>query len=141
MERAPGHKPRTHATHPGLQLPEHDAVPTPGDDPNLPAGQMVQVPALAREYWPAGHMNAVALVDAATQAYPAGQDPEQPAVVCPDVAPKVPAGQAVQEPAPAREYVPAGQMDAVGDVDPEPQAYPAGHVPLHVATSMPATAP
>jgi hypothetical protein len=54
----------------------------------------------------------------------------------------VPAGQAVQAQAPAREYWPAGQAGVgVADVEPAGQAYPAVHGPLHAAVVRPVVAP
>ncbi len=53
----------------------------------------------------------------------------------------MPAGQGLQEPAPAREYVPAGQMEGVGVVDPEAHAYPAVHSPEQVELVKPDVAP
>ena len=58
----------------------------------MPAGQGVQEGALAREYVPAGHRDAVALVDPGGQAYPAAQLPEQAAEKRLLWAPKVPPG-------------------------------------------------
>jgi hypothetical protein len=60
----------------------------------------VHDPAPARENLPTGHVACVALVEPAGQACPAEQGPLQDALGKADVAPKVPAGHAVQLPAP-----------------------------------------
>ncbi len=80
-------------------------------------------------------------MDPAGQAYPATQLPLHTADVKPVLAPKLPAGHGVQDPAPAREYCPAGQMDAVGDVDPATHAYPAVQLPEQDAVVRPVEAP
>jgi hypothetical protein len=56
----------------------------------VPPGQGEQVPALDTLYLPAGHSNAVALVDPAGQAYPAVQFPVQAGVDNPGADPYVP---------------------------------------------------
>ncbi len=53
----------------------------------------------------------------------------------------MPAGQLVHDDAPAREYVPAGQMDAVGDVEKAGQAYPAVHGPVQLEFNSPVALP
>jgi hypothetical protein len=93
--------------------------------------------AAGREYVPAGHSCAVALVDPAGHAYPAVQLPEQAAVVRPEVSPYVPAGHApehlavlrraaspnvpcghrVQALEAGRLYLPTGQGSAVADTE------------------------
>jgi hypothetical protein len=117
--------PAGHA-YPALQVPLHRAVlnPTAVTLNQVPAGQSVHDPAPARLYWPAGQINAVALVDSAAHAYPAVQLPLQVAVFKPSsvVLNQVPAGQLLHDPAPARLYRPAGQMDAVALVDPAAHA-------------------
>jgi hypothetical protein len=75
--------------------------------PYSPGTQSVQAPAPASAYLPDGHWAAVEVVDPAGHAYPAAQFPVQVAVVSPAVDPNVPAGQSVQAPAPASEYLPA----------------------------------
>ena len=127
----------------------------------MPAGQSLQTPAPAREYFPVGHWLAVALVDPAGHAYPAvhapthwsvvwaaalpyrpaAQLPVHADVISPTVEPNRPATQLVQDPDPATEYLPAGHWLAVADVDPMGQAYPAVHAPLHVEDVSPAVAP
>ena len=52
------------------------------------------------------------------------------------VAPYRPALQLLHTPAPAREYVPAGQLTAVELVDPAGHTYPALQLPEHAATDM-----
>ncbi len=109
----------------------------------MPAGQAVQEPAPAREYWPAGQMDTVALVDPAGHVYPAAHNPTQPAVAWPPTspyrpalhgpvhvaramaveAPCLPAGQGVHAAAPARENCPAGHVVWVADALPAGQAY------------------
>ncbi len=78
---------------------------------------------------PAGQVTAVALTDAGGHAYPAVQGPLHAADGRPAVDPYTPAGQSVHDPAPANEYRPAGQMDAVELTDPATHAYPALHAP------------
>ena len=73
--------------YPGAQGPVQAAEPMPPVAPYRPAAQSVHVAAPAREYLPAGHRLAVALVDPAGQACPATQLPEQAAVDRPVVAP------------------------------------------------------
>ena len=70
-------------------------------------------------------------------AYPAVQLPVQAAEGRPLVAPYVPPGQSVQTAAPAWEYVPAGQTDAVALVDPAAHAYPAVQFPVHDDAARP----
>ncbi len=90
---------------------------------------------------PAGQVTAVALTDAAGQAYPAVQGPLHAADGRPAVDPYTPAGQSVHDPAPANEYFPAGQTDAVEFVDPTAHAYPALHAPSQLAVHRPLTDP
>ncbi len=47
----------------------------------------------------------------------------------------------MQLPAPAKLYCPTGQMEAVADVDPTGQEYPAVHAPLHVDDVRPGEPP
>jgi hypothetical protein len=86
-------------------------------------------------------MDGVALVDPAGQAYPDVQGPVHAAVGRAVVLPYVPAGQAVQDDAPAREYCPTGHAAAVGDMDPAGQTYPAVHSPLHMDVARPVVDP
>ncbi len=127
--RPPGHSP--------LQF----AVPSADALPNRPAGQALQVPAPGREYVPAAHTVAVALVDPAGHACPALQGPLHRAVLKPATVTlnQVPAGQSLHAPAPARLYCPAGQTDAVALVDPAAHAYPAVQLPLQVAVLRPSS--
>jgi len=122
--------PATHA-YPVLQLPEHDADVRPADAPCKPAGHGVHRDAPDRLYVPAGHTDAVRLVDPATHAYPALQFPLQLADVRPADAPYRPALQTVHKPAPGKLYCPAPQIDAVEFVDPAGHAYPALQLPEH----------
>ncbi len=64
---------------PAAQGPLHAAVlrPTAETLNQVPAGQSVQATAPARLYLPAGHTDAVELVDPAGQKYPAEQAPPQ----------------------------------------------------------------
>ena len=123
--------------YPALQLPLHTAVDRPLVPPYSPAAQSTHAPHPDSEYRPGGHTDAVALVDPATHTYPAVQlavqldtdkpdaDPYRPASHGPlqaavdmaVVAPNSPALQLVQTPAPARLYVPSGQVTAVGTMD------------------------
>ena len=129
--------------------------------PYVPAGHALHDPAPPTLYWPAAHIAAVPLVDPATQANPALQFPLQLALDSPAVAPYVPAGhgplhaadasavvapyrpalQFVHTPDPLMLYLPTGQGDAVGDVEPAGHTYPAVQLPLQPAVPMPDTAP
>ena len=126
-------------------------------DPYRPAAQSTHTLAPLSEYLPAGHANAVAFVDPATQMYPALQLPVHPGDDRPDVdpynpaahgavhdaapilavAPYSPAAQFVHTPAPAREYLPAGQLTAVALTDAAGHAYPALQLPEHPAVARP----
>ena len=53
----------------------------------------------------------------------------------------MPTGQGLQAPAPAKEYVPAGQMEDVAVEDPAGQVYPAVHSPEQDAVVRPVEAP
>ena len=152
--------PATHA-YPAAQLPLHAADGRPAVAPYVPAGHALHNPAPLKLYWPTPHITAVAFVDPATQACPALQLPLHPALDRPAVAPYVPAGHgAVQEadaragvapyrpalqfvhtPDPLMLYLPTGQGDAVGDVEPAGHTYPAVQLPLQPAVPMPDTAP
>jgi hypothetical protein len=136
-------------------------VVKPGVLPYRPAAQSVHTPALPVEYLPTGQIAAVALVDPATQKYPAAHVPVHDEDDRPDTAPYRPAGhgpvhedvfslwlapyrpalQLVHEPAPDRENVPGWQLTAVALVDPAGHAYPAAQLPLHVGKGMAADAP
>ena len=105
-----------------MQLPVQAAPVRPDVSPYRPAAQSVQAPAPLKLYFPGLQMAAVVLVDPATQANPALQLPLQPAVGRPLVAPYVPAGHSVQDPAPAKLYRPELQIAAVALVDPATQA-------------------
>ena len=52
-----------------------------------------------------------------------------------------PAAHGVQALEPAKLYLPTGQGDAVGDVEPAGHTYPAVQLPLQPAVPMPDTAP
>ncbi len=137
-----------------------------GDDrpelaPYRPGMQSVQDAVPPVENVPGGHRAAVALVEPVTHAkpevhgplqpadvrptvapyLPPGQGPLQDAVVSPRESPYRPAGQSVHTPAPARLYLPAGQMEAVADTLPSGQAYPGWHGPLHAAVVRPEALP
>ena len=93
LDRPSGHNaavgvtdPATHA-YPAEHCPLQAAEVRPAVDPYNPAGQGVHDPAPLRLKVPAGHKDAVALVEPAGQAYPAKQGPEQAAVVSPGTAP------------------------------------------------------
>ena len=128
--------------YPALQLPLHTALDRPLVAPYSPAAQSAHAAHPDSEYRPGGHMDAVALVDPATHAYPAVQlaiqldtdrpdtDPYRPASQGPlhaavdmaVVAPNSPALQLVQAPAPTRLYDPTGHVTAVATVDAGGQA-------------------
>ncbi len=126
---------------PAAQGPEQVAIPKATADPNLPAGHAMHDPDPARLYCPAGHTAAVAVVEPATHAYPAVQDPVHAAVVRPVVDPNRPGVHGVQRPDPATAYCPAMHMRAVGDVEPAIHAYPAVQFPVHVGTDSPVVDP
>jgi hypothetical protein len=146
---------------PALQLPLQPALDRPAVAPYVPAGHALHTPAPPTLYRPAAHIAAVALVDPATQAYPALQLPLHSTDVRPSVAPYVPAGHGAVQKADARAVVapyrpalqfvhtlaplalnvPAGHTDAVGDVDPATQKCPALQLPLQSAVVMPDTPP
>ncbi len=87
----------------------------------------------AELYLPAEHCAGVAEEEPAAHTNPAAHGPVHVEVVRPAVEPYCPAGQSVQDPEPAREYLPAGQMAAVPLEDPAAHAYPAVHAPTHWA--------
>jgi hypothetical protein len=107
----------------------------------VPALQLVHTPAPPTLNLPSGHISAVALVDPATQKYPAVQLPLHAALDISFTPPYVPAGHALHEPAPPTLYCPAAHIAAVPLVDPAGQAYPALQLPLHPALDRPAVAP
>jgi hypothetical protein len=126
---------------PGAHAAVHAAIVSPVVFPNRPAGQSTHTPAPNRLYQPTGQMAAVALVEPATQRYPAVQFPLHAAFVRPCTLPNTPAGQsmhaaapdrlywptgqAVHTPAPAALYDPAGHTNVVGTADPAGHACPA----------------
>jgi hypothetical protein len=118
------------AGHAPLQF--NDAKPTTVTLNHVPPGHTEQNADPDELYWPAGHTNAVALVDPDGHAYPAGHIPLQ----LDDVKPTtvllyhVPAGHTLHDADQGKLYLPAGHTEAVALVDPTGQAYPAGHTPL-----------
>jgi hypothetical protein len=72
---------------------------------------------------------------------PPGHRPLQADVARPDTAPKSPALQFVHVPAPAKLYVPAAHIAAVGELLPATHTYPALHCPLQLAVDSPSDAP
>ncbi len=76
-------------------------LPTAAPLLHFPASQFVHAPAPPPLYFPAGHADAVALVDPAAHAYPAVQ--------------------LLHDPAPLPLYCPAGHTNAVALVDPAGQ--------------------
>ncbi len=97
------------------------AVVRPCVDPYSPAAQSVHTPTPPSEYFPSTQIAAVALVDSATQKYPAAQGPLQLDTAIAGVDPYSPAAQSTHTLAPVREYLPAGQIAAVALVDPASQ--------------------
>ena len=97
------------------------AVARPCVDPYSPAAQAVHMPTPPTEYVPSPQMAAVALVDPATQKYPAAQGPLQLDTAIAGVDPYRPATQSTHTLAPVREYLPAGHIAAVALVDPATQ--------------------
>ena len=114
-------EPGAHA-YPALQLPVQRALVMPDTAPYRPAAQLLQTPAPPKLYCPAGHTIAVALVDPATQKYPAAQLLLQLTDGRPAVAPYVPAGHRLHWPAPPTLYWPATHIAAVALVEPATQA-------------------
>ncbi len=131
--------------YPAVQGPLHAAVLRPTADTlnHLPAGQSLHDPAPARLYLPAGHTDAVALVDPAGQEYPAVQGPLHAAELRPtaDTLNQAPAGQSAHTATPARLYWPARHTDAVALVDPAGQEYPAAQAPLQARVAKDALLP
>jgi hypothetical protein len=119
----------------------HPAVVRPLLFPNRPAPQSVHVPWPPTLYFPGTQIDAVADVDPATHACPAGHIPVHPAVVRPLLFPNRPTAQSVHVPWPPRLYFPGTQIDAVADVDPATHACPTLQFPLHVDTDPPGVAP
>jgi hypothetical protein len=81
----------------------------------------VHTPTPPNEYFPSTQIAAVALVDPATQKYPAAQGPLQLDTAIADVDPYRPAAQSTHTLAPLREYLPVGHIAAVALVDPVTQ--------------------
>jgi hypothetical protein len=147
--------------YPALQLPLHPTLDRPLVAPYSPAAQSTHAPHPDSEYRPGGHMDAVALVDPATHAYPAvqlavqldtdrpdtdpyrpvSQGPLQAAVDMAVVAPNSPALQLVQTPAPTRLNVPTGHVTAVARMDTGGQAKPGAHAPEHPGSAIAVEAP
>ena len=104
---------------------------------------------------PGPHGTAVGDVEPSGHAYPAAHGPLHAAVDSPDALPNRPAGHGPLQfalgsalPAPywptghrlhnddaAPLYCPGAQGDAVAEVEPDGQVYPAGHAPLHVSAT------
>ncbi len=119
--------------------------PRPVTSLNVPAAQRAQSAAAARLYRPGGHCTAVRVTEPAGHAYPASHGPLQEGDVAADRAPyrppvhgplqlgvpraealpNRPGAQALQTPAPGREYAPAGQAAAVALVEPAGHTNPA----------------
>lgn len=135
--------------YPAVQVPVQEGDVRPLLTPKVPPGHSLHWPAPARLYRPGGHISAVAEVEPGAHAYPAVQVPEQVDTTSPLEAPNVPAGhwpvqlgvvragrkpyrpgaQAVQPPAPAVAYHPAGHIAAVALVEAGGHAYPASQTP------------
>jgi hypothetical protein len=147
--------------YPAVHAPLQLAVARPAVLPKAPPGHKLHTPAPLTLYVPGAQSTAVASVEPAGQAYPAlqfptqvadttpdtlpnrpaGQGPEHADVVNPELLPYTPGSQGVHTPAPDKLKVPAGQMVAVGDVDPAGHAYPAVQTPLQLPEVTPDTAP
>ena len=141
--------------------PLHAAVPKPATAPYSPTTQLLHDDDPATLYCPAGHTLAVAFVDPAGHAYPAGHTPLHAAVVRPELLPYTPAGhcplhdalvlpdvdpyhpalQLLHDDDPPAAYCPAGQIIAVEDTDPDGHMYPALHGPLHCDDVRPVPEP
>jgi hypothetical protein len=67
--------------------------------------------------------------------------PVHKALLSPVAEPYNPALQNVHDPAPSKLYDPVGHIDAVGDVEPAGQLYPAVHGPEQVAAVKPVIEP
>ena len=93
-------------------------LPLPGLENGAEVGHDVQLPAPLELYCPTAHITAVALVDPAGHAYPALHAPSHSDHDDPALPPYSPAGQFVQDPAEACEYVPAAHSTAVAFVEP-----------------------
>jgi hypothetical protein len=110
-----------------VHSPVHVATVIIAVAPYLPATQGVQVPAPVRLYCPAAQVAAVAVIDPATQAYPAVQAPVHVDTVRPVVEPYLPASHGPEHTAVVRPVV-------------EPNL-PAGHAAVHNATLSPVVEP
>jgi hypothetical protein len=106
---------------PAAHSPEQVAFVRPCVDPYSPAAQSVHTLVPPNEYFPTPQTAAVALVDPATQKYPAAQSPLQLDTAIAGVDPYRPGAQSVQTLAPVREYLPAEHIAAVAMVDPASQ--------------------
>ncbi len=113
------------------------AVVRPCVDPYSPAAQSVHTLVPPNEYFPSTQIAAVALVDPATQKYPAAQDPLQLDTAIAGVDPYRPATQSTHTLAPVKEYLPAGHANAIGLTDPAAQMYPAVQLPVHPGDDRP----
>jgi hypothetical protein len=133
----PGTAPKRPAGHCPLQATEDKPLVAP----YKPAGQSLQDPAPDALYRPAGHSDAVVLVEPAGHAYPGVHSPLHAAVVRPAVDPYKPAAHWAHDPDPATLNDPAGHSCDVGLVLPAGQAYPALQLPVHVGAVRPPTAP
>ncbi len=72
---------------------------------------------------------------------PESHCPAHDAVDRPSASPYKPAAHCVHDPAPAKLYVPSGQIDAVEFEDPAGHSYPALHSPVHDADVSPIVLP
>ena len=70
-----------------MHAPLHTALTPPADAPYVPAGHRLHEPEAPVEYCPGAQMLAVALVDPAGHAYPAGHAPLHVGIVNPAAAP------------------------------------------------------
>jgi hypothetical protein len=119
--------------------PVQVAIVAPADAPKDPALQLVQDPAVPREYLPAGQM--AGFTEPVGHAYPAGHGPSHVVSVWALFTPKYPAPHPVQAPAPTADHFPAGHTAAVGDVEPTTQKYPAAHWAVQVFAVWASTSP
>ena len=145
---SPGNAPYSPAGHGAVHALVFNATVAP----YRPAGQDEHVPAPPKLYVPTPQTLAVAFVLPAGQEYPAVQLPLQAALATPAaphvpagheavhafvvkaaVAPYLPAGQALQEPARAALNLPGVHVTAVAFVLPTGHAYPAMQLPEQAA--------
>ena len=136
-----GYAPCWPASHPDTQSVHASTMTLPGTEYLLLLGHTEHRSAPGPLYVPMGHLTAVAEVLPAGHVYPAEQLPVQVDTFMTVVDPKDPAGQGVQAPAAAREYVPAAHQTDVAETLPAGHANPAVQLPEQVDVFKPVVDP